>query len=261
MSDGEYVIRPIGVFHTDALYPYDVPRQGVLAGENIGVVRLQPGCGYEQALEDLAGFSHIWLLFLFHRNQGWHAKVQPPRHVARKVGVFASRSPYRPNGIGMSVVRLLAVRGLEVTVAGHDLLDGTPIVDIKPYLTYADSFPEATLGWTGEDGGAEMKVVFTEAVETRLQWLESHGVGRLRSFAQTHLAAEPLNGSRHRLVPWESGQALAYRTWRLPFTVAEQTVTVTDVASGYTAEELSDEVDKYGDKPLHRNYLEEFNHE
>ena len=258
MSDGEVVIRPIGVFHTDAVYPYDVPRQGVLAGENVGVVKLESGCGYEQALEDLSGFSHIWLLFLFHRNQGWHAKVQPPRHVSRKVGVFASRSPYRPNGIGMSVVRLLEVRGLEVTVAGHDLLDGTPVIDIKPYLTYADSFPEATPGWTGEDGGAELTVVFAEAAERRLEWLESHGVVRLRSFALTHLAAEPLNAARHRLVSWEGGHALAYRTWRLPFMVADQTVTVTDVVSGYTVADLSDEVDKYGDKLLHKRYIEEF---
>ena len=163
-------IRPIGVFNSTARYPYDVPRQGAVAGDNIGVIRLYPE--YAEGLADLDGFSHIWVLYWFHLNDGWHLKVRPPRHVERKVGVFASRSPYRPNPIGMSAVRLQHVEKGEIWIAGHDLLDGTPILDIKPYLPYADSFPEASLGWTGEEEGHEYAVEFSEEARRQVAWLE-----------------------------------------------------------------------------------------
>ena len=85
-------MTPIGVFRCTAQYPYDVPRQGTLAGSNAGVVELSAGCGFEEALEGLAGFDRVWLLFVFDRNDGvWHPKVQPPRHVDHKIGVFAFR--------------------------------------------------------------------------------------------------------------------------------------------------------------------------
>ena len=254
----EFTVRPIGTFHTDALYPYDVPRQGSLAGENVGYVRLNEGCGFEQALECIEGFSHIWLVFLFDRNDGWRPKIQPPRHVDHKVGVFASRSPYRPNGIGLSAVRLLKVNGLELVVSGHDLLDGTPIVDIKPYLAYADSFPDATPGWTGEGDSRVFSVAFSPEAEERIQWLEARGVNRIRAFALDQLSSEPLNPKRHRLVETAVGMALAYRTWRLPFTVTADVVSVTTVLSGYSDEQLSCQDDIYADKELHRLFITRF---
>ncbi|MBP5639120.1 MAG: tRNA (N6-threonylcarbamoyladenosine(37)-N6)-methyltransferase TrmO [Victivallales bacterium] len=250
----EFSVCPIGTFHTDALYPYDVPRQGSLAGDNVGYVRLKENCGFEQALECLDGFSHIWLLFLFDRNAGWRPKIQPPRHVDHKVGAFASRSPYRPNGIGISAVRLLKVNGLELVVSGHDLLDGTPILDIKPYIAYADSFPDASPGWTGEGDSRVFNVVFSLEAETRLQWLEARGVQRLRAFAMDQLASEPLNPRRHRLVETDSGIALAYRTWRLPFSVEKDVVSVHTVFSGYSDGQLAEHDDVYGDKELHRQF-------
>ena len=257
-GNDEFIIRPIGTFHTDALYPYDVPRQGSLAGENLGYVRLKSGCGFEQALECIDGFSHIWLLFLFDRNDGWRPKIQPPRHVNHKVGVFASRSPYRPNGIGMSVVRLLKVNGLELTVSGHDLLDGTPIIDVKPYLAYADSFPDATTGWTGEGDSQVYSVVFSPQAEERVQWLEARGVQRLRAFSLDQLVSEPLNPKRHRLVEVNGEIALAYRTWRMPFTVTANSVNVTTVLSGYSDEQLNCQDDIYADKELHRLFITRF---
>ena len=257
-NDGDFTIRPIGTFHADALYPYDVPRQGSLAGENLGYVRLKPGMGFEQALECIEGFSHIWLLFLFDRNVGWHPKIQPPRHVDHKVGVFASRSPYRPNGIGMSVVRLLNVHGLELTVSGHDLLDGTPIIDIKPYLAYADSFPEATAGWTAEGDSPVYSVEFSPQAAERIQWLEAQGVQCLRAFALDQLASEPLNSKRHRLMEIDGKMALAYRTWRMPFTLSGEAVTVTAVLSGYSDEQLASQEDVYGDQELHRHFIARF---
>ena len=146
---------PIGIFRCDAKYAYDVPRQGILAGENVGRVELAPGMNFEAALDAIEGFSRIWLIFAFDRNEGrWRPKVQPPRHIDHKVGVFATRSPYRPNPIGLSCVELLEVKGRVLVVKGHDLLDGTPILDVKPYLPYADSFPDAAPGWTAANSGS-----------------------------------------------------------------------------------------------------------
>ena len=98
------------------------------------------------AWRDLAGFERIWLLFAFHRSEGWKAEVRPPRGGGKR-SVLATRSPHRPNAIGLSAVELVAVGEGSLRVRGMDLLDGTPILDIKPYVPYADAFPAARAGW------------------------------------------------------------------------------------------------------------------
>ena len=98
------------------------------------------------AFADLAGFERLWLLFVFHRSEGWKAQVRPPRGGGKR-GVLATRSPHRPNAIGLSAVELVAVEERALRVRGVDLLDGTPILDIKPYVPYADAFPDARAGW------------------------------------------------------------------------------------------------------------------
>jgi tRNA-Thr(GGU) m(6)t(6)A37 methyltransferase TsaA len=99
-----------------------------------------------EAFRDLAGFERLWLLFAFHRSEGWKAEVRPPRGGGKR-GVLATRSPHRPNAIGLSAVELLSVEERALRVRGMDLLDGTPILDIKPYVPYADAFPHARAGW------------------------------------------------------------------------------------------------------------------
>lgn len=98
------------------------------------------------AFRDLAGFERIWLVFVFHRSEGWRAEVRPPRG-GRKRSVLATRSPHRPNAIGLSAVELLGIDAHALRVRGMDLLDGTPILDVKPYVPYADAFPSARAGW------------------------------------------------------------------------------------------------------------------
>ncbi|WP_458071254.1 tRNA (N6-threonylcarbamoyladenosine(37)-N6)-methyltransferase TrmO [Rhodanobacter sp. BL-MT-08] len=98
------------------------------------------------AFHDLAGFERIWLVFVFHRSDGWKAEVRPPRGGGKR-SVLATRSPHRPNAIGLSAVELVAVEDRALRVRGMDLLDGTPILDIKPYVPYADAFPSARAGW------------------------------------------------------------------------------------------------------------------
>jgi len=98
------------------------------------------------AFRDLQGFQRIWLIFAFHRSQGWKAEVKPPRGGGKR-SVLATRSPHRPNAIGLSAVELLGIEGHSLRVRGLDLLDGTPILDIKPYVPYADAFPDSRAGW------------------------------------------------------------------------------------------------------------------
>lgn len=98
------------------------------------------------AFRDLAGFERIWLIFAFHRSDGWKAEVRPPRGGGKR-SVLATRSPHRPNAIGLSAVELIGIDGQALRVRGMDLLDGTPILDIKPYVPYADAFPDARAGW------------------------------------------------------------------------------------------------------------------
>ena len=140
---------PIGYVRSQATRRYDAPRQGVLPSAVPAILRLERGRNFEQALEGLAGFERVWLLYLFHLNEHWKPKVHVPRGPAEKIGVFATRAPYRPNPIGLSCVRLDDVRGLDLHLGECDLLDGTP--DLRSgALAYAGA--AATLTATGQRG-------------------------------------------------------------------------------------------------------------
>src|SRR5205085_10553192 len=115
-----------------------------------GTLELHPDGRFEHALDDLGSFSHIWVLFWFHLNDSWHSKVLPPRSDKRR-GVFATRSPYRPNPLGMSVLRLERIEGRTLHVLDVDMIDGTPVLDIKPYLPYTDVVQTTGHGWLDED--------------------------------------------------------------------------------------------------------------
>lgn len=106
------------------------------------------------AFRDLTGFDRIWLLFAFHRSEGWKAEVRPPRGGGKR-SVLATRSPHRPNAIGLSAVELIVVGERSLRVRGIDLLDGTPILDIKPYVPYADAFPDSRAGWIDQIDAAQ----------------------------------------------------------------------------------------------------------
>ena len=154
MEEG-FFCRPIAHIETDFTEKFGIPRQSGRVGEAIGRVVFLPTYRNPDALREIEGFSHLWLLFDFslaHR-AGFTPTVRPPRLGGnRHVGVFASRSPYRPNPIGLSSVRLLdvAADGSFLTVGGVDLLNGTPILDIKPYLPFTDAHPDATAGYAAE---------------------------------------------------------------------------------------------------------------
>ena len=150
-------MEPIAHIQSAFQTKFGIPRQAGLVPELRATVVFTPDCRNPDALRGLEGFSHIWLIWEFSeaKDRGWSPTVRPPRLGGNaRMGVFATRSPFRPNPIGLSCVRLEAIRtdsalGPVLEVSGADLMDGTPIFDIKPYLPYCDSHPEAAAGFTG----------------------------------------------------------------------------------------------------------------
>lgn len=253
-------LEPIGTFHCREQYPYDAARQPSAAAGNEGYVELCPGQNFEQALQDLDGFDRIWLIFAFHHNEHWKPLVHPPR-ADRKVGVFASRAPYRPNQLGLSCVELRRIDGLRVHVGAHDLLDGTPILDIKPYIPYADSFPDAACGWLDAIDAKACSITVSDAAQAQLAWLATHGVTSIEPFLRQQLSTKPLDQQRKRVqqIDGEHWQ-IAYRTWRAHFDISEdaQGIVVTRICSGYTEAELADTTDPHRDKETHRAFIAQF---
>ena len=157
---------PLARIHSDLSEKFGIPRQSGLVEELMATVVFEPGYRDLSALRGIDGFSHLWLIWEFSqvRRKGWSPTVRPPRLGGnRRLGVFATRSPFRPNPIGLSCVRLVEVRqerelGPVLVVAGADLMDGTPIYDIKPYLPYADCKPEAVGGFASRPKGADLAV-------------------------------------------------------------------------------------------------------
>jgi len=148
-------LQPIAHIHTCYGEKFGVPRQSGLVDDAWGKLVFEPAYRSPDAVRGLDGFSHVWLIFLFHQavRENWKPTVRPPRLGGNeKVGVFASRAPFRPNPIGLSVVRLDSIDFSHpdspiLHLRGVDLVDGTPILDIKPYIPYADSIPDATSGF------------------------------------------------------------------------------------------------------------------
>jgi len=165
-------LTPIAYIRTDFTEKFGIPRQSGLVDELVGRVVFEPQFRNPDALREMEGFSHLWLLFGFSKSvrSEWSPTVRPPRLGGNKrVGVFASRSPFRPNPVGLSCVRFLGIEHTEregdvVLVAGADLLDMTPIYDIKPYLPYADCRPEATGGFAAGRQDYRIEVDISDAL-------------------------------------------------------------------------------------------------
>lgn len=163
---------PVAHIRTDFPTKFGVPRQAGLVEGLTAAVVFEPEYRVPDALRGLDGFSHLWLIWEFseHRGAGWSPTVRPPRLGGNaRLGVFATRSPFRPNPIGLSCVRLERVElstpeGPVLFVSGADLVDGTPILDIKPYVPYADCHPEASGGFAGEAPEPRLAVEFPRSL-------------------------------------------------------------------------------------------------
>ena len=166
-------IEPIARIKTDFPGKFGIPRQSGIAGELEGIIEFEKDYADREAIRGIEEFTHLWLIWGFSENESWSPTVRPPRLGGNvRKGVFATRSPFRPNGLGLSCVRLLRVedsgQGMpKLIVGGEDLMDGTPIYDIKPYIPYADSIPDASSGFA-PDPGKRLEVIIPEELEVRI---------------------------------------------------------------------------------------------
>lgn len=245
-TPAELTLRPIGFVRTGKRVKFAARHQPEETQAETNVVELLPGRDLELALRDLAGFSRVWLIWWFHRNPSWRPLVLPPRGPAQRRGVFATRSPHRPNPIGITPVQLLAVRRNSLVIGPCDLVDGTPILDLKPYIPAYDAFPEATAGWLDDvDAALAAPPAFTVALEPlateQLAWLKTaHGIDfedRLTDL----LARDPTPHRARRIRRRRSGVLeIGCGAWRAQFAVEGAQVRVTLIEPAYPKRFLLD---------------------
>lgn len=220
----DITMHTIAHIRTDLPEKFGVPRQSGLVPQLQGTIVFEPDYRNPDALRGLESFSHLWLIFWFHRaeREGWSPTVRPPRLGGnRRMGVFATRSPFRPNNLGLSCVKLEGVRrdeklGPVIRVSGADLVDGTPILDIKPYLPYADCPRDATGGFTDP---LEVEPLEVECDEALLAGLEA----QQRAGLMGVLACDPR--PRYQEDP-ERVYGLAFAGKNVKFTVRDRVLTV-----------------------------------
>lgn len=192
-----FSFEQIGVIHSPYKEKFAVPRQPGLVADGGGELHLLPPYNQADAVRGLEGFSHLWLIFVFHQTMegGWRPTVRPPRLGGNaRMGVFATRSTFRPNPIGMSLVELKDIRcekkQVILRLGSLDLVDGTPVVDIKPYLPFAEALPDAVAGYAQQAPEADMPVCFTSEVQQQLNALDKK-YPNIARFIQQVLAQDP----------------------------------------------------------------------
>ena len=221
----EHLIHPIAHMRSDFAGKFGIPRQAGVVEALESYVVFEPEFRKAEALRGIEGFSHLWLIWQFSENLGrdWSPTVRPPRLGGNvRMGVFATRSPFRPNALGLSCVKLLTVEegpeGLMLKVGGADLMDGTPIFDIKPYIPYADCKPETTCGFA-PDPGATLRVRYAPGTAEKLP-------PEKRTALTGILANDPRPRYQHEA---ERVYALDFAGYTVRFTVDGEELTVTGI--------------------------------
>ncbi len=222
-------MEPIARIHTDFSTKFGVPRQSGLVEALEAEIIFEPPYRDPAALRGLEGFSHLWLVWVFHQAAGrpWSPTVRPPRLGGnRRMGVFATRSPFRPNPVGLSAVKLAGIEaagpsGPVLRVRGADLVDGTPILDIKPYLPYADCIPEASGGFAPQPALAPLTVEIPPALLERVP-------PERREALEAVLAQDPR--PRYQADP-ERIYGFTFAGLEVRFTVEGERLTVREVAA------------------------------
>ncbi|WP_199455607.1 tRNA (N6-threonylcarbamoyladenosine(37)-N6)-methyltransferase TrmO [Vibrio owensii] len=229
-----YSIEPIGVIESPYKEKFAVPRQPRLVPAAHSRVKLQGAANSPEAVRGLEQFSHVWLLFLFDQNleAGWKPTVRPPRLGGNeRIGVFASRSTFRPNGIGMSAVEVKGISKegdqIYLDLGNVDLVDGTPIVDIKPYIPYSDSITEAQGGYA-EDEPEKSQVDFSSAALAALE--KRDDTEYVKTVIEQVLAQDPRPAYKKNK-PDNKEYAVNLFDLNVKFTVSDNLITVTAIES------------------------------
>jgi tRNA-Thr(GGU) m(6)t(6)A37 methyltransferase TsaA len=233
----KFEFEAIGFIQSNYEKKYDAPRQPHVENAKQGRIVLEAHKNFEMALSDLDGFSHIWLVYVFDKNKHWKPKVLPPRNIRKKKGVFATRSPYRPNPIGISVVKLIKISGKELFIEDHDLLDGTPILDIKPYLPYSDSHVDVKAGWIDELVEIPFEIVYENETLEKLEFLEENHVF-FKNELEKRLSYDPFPHPYRRITKEGDGFKINYQEWMASFRINEQKIYVNDVFSAFNSGKL-----------------------
>jgi tRNA (adenine37-N6)-methyltransferase len=238
----------------------EAARQPAAAQDAPGVIELLAGQNLDHAIEDLAGWQRIWVIFWFDRNTGWRPKVLPPRSTSGRKGVLATRSPHRPNPLGLSVLRLKRIDGLNLHVRDVDLLDGTPILDIKPYVAYTDAHPESGSGWLQERDPRPSHVVqFSVGAAEQLAWIAASDLLPLRERIESTLKLGPQPHPYRRIRRGkDGGMVLAVQDWRIDFRAAGELIEVLGLRSGYKASQLEKDSDESSPLGLHQRFRARF---
>lgn len=236
-------LRPIGHVRSPFADRHSAPRQPSLAKDTAARLELLPEAELEHGLADIEAWSHLWVLYWFHLNAHFRPKVEAPRS-ERKRGVFATRSPYRPNPIGLSAVALERVEGRVLHVRGLDMIDGTPVLDLKPYVPYTDHV-DANSGWletTGspKDPGPRFEVAIEGDARVQLEWLKQHAGLELEPAIVRILSTGPVPHPYRRIKREGAGFRLGLRDFRVRFALDGKQVRVLSIASGYKAKVLAD---------------------
>lgn len=216
-------IKIIAHIENDFTEKFGIPRQSGLADIPSRIV-FEPEYRVQEAFRGLEGFSHLWILWLFSEAMGkkWSPTVRPPRLGGNtRMGVFATRSPFRPNSVGLSSVKITDIalntpRGPVITVTGADIMNGTPIIDIKPYLAYTDSHPEALSGFALADRSDILKVEFPDELLERIPAEKRNGLIRV-------LAQDPRPSYQNSP---EKEYSMSFGGYDVKFTVSEGTLYV-----------------------------------
>lgn len=269
---GPLRLEPIGYARTGWATKVEAPRQPQVAAGAPGLIELLPGRHFEHALEDLNGWSRIWVIYWFHLNSSWRPKVLPPRSRSGRKGVFATRSPHRPNPLGLSVLRLQRVEGLTLHLLDFDLVDGTPVLDLKPYVPYTDAHPDSRSGWLDNPAQREprtasvsadpvpaFEVEFEPWVLERCVWIDRHTALPIERRIRAVLSAGPAPHPYRRIRRDGGGFLLAVKEWRASFTVEGRHVRVHQLVSGFRPSQL--DAARSGEDPLlavHREFRARF---
>ena len=240
LSSTDLKLSPIGFARTKMLTKFEAPHQpNVKVDYQRNTIELLPGHNYEPALKNLEGFDRIWLIWWFHKNDTWRPMVLPPRGPGTRRGLFATRSPHRPNPIGITCTTLRRVSGLTLEVGELDLVDGTPILDIKPYIPEVDSFPNSSTGWLSEveeylSKPPSYKVSISELAREQLDWLKETFNEDFLTRATEILERDPAPHRTRRIRKRKAGGfIIGCGPWRLHFSVSNKDIQIEQVLSGY----------------------------
>lgn len=252
-------LEPIGYVHTALATKVEAARQPRAAVGQTGRIELLPGRHFEHALLDLDGWEYIWVLYWFDRNAGWRPKVLPPRSRSGRKGVFATRSPHRPNPLGLSAVKLEGIEGLTLHIANVDMLDGTPVFDIKPYVAYTDAIVDARSGWLADDAEGPrdpipaFAVDWDERAAAQAAWVEARTGLALHQRVSASLALGPEPHPYRRIRREGDLLYMGVKEWRVRFSVAERRICVDEIESGVRDSQIA----AAGDDPaylVHRDF-------